>query len=91
VFKVIAMSQGLNPYSQKVAYIYRKEAGQAGQDGIPVQLSEIMHRKSPDVPLQSNDILYIPENTAEKVTINVLEKAIAGAIAIGGALIYAYH
>src|SRR5271165_2825522 len=29
VFKVLAMTQGTLPYTQKVAYIYRKEAGQA--------------------------------------------------------------
>lgn len=91
VFKVIAMSQGLLPYTQKVAYIYRKEAGQAGQDGIPVQLSDIMKRKSPDVPLQSNDILYIPENGTEKVTMAVLDKAITIAAGLGSALIWVYH
>ncbi|MGA7410428.1 MAG: polysaccharide biosynthesis/export family protein, partial [Bryobacteraceae bacterium] len=76
VFKAIAMSQGLQLYSQKVAYIYRKEAGQAGEDGIPVQLSDIMHRKAPDVPLQANDILYIPENGAQRVTVEVLKASV---------------
>ncbi len=91
VFKAIAMSQGLMPYTQKVAYIYRKEAGQAGQDGIPVQLADIMHRKAPDVPLQANDILYIPENGALRVTMNVLEKSAGVAAVIGAALIYTAH
>jgi polysaccharide export outer membrane protein len=90
VFKVLAMTQGTLPYTQKVAYIYRKEAGQAGQDGIPVQLSEIMHRKSPDVPLMANDILYIPENTGQKLTVEILEKSLGVAVAIGVALMYVY-
>jgi polysaccharide biosynthesis/export protein len=91
VFKVLAMTQGALPFSQKVAYIYRKEAGQAGQDGIPVQLSDIMHRKSPDVPLMANDILYIPENTTQKVTVEVVEKALMAAVGLGSAMIYVYH
>ncbi len=91
VLKAIAMSQGLQLYSQKVAYIYRKEAGQAGQDGIPVQLSDIMHRKAPDVPLQANDILYIPENGAERVTVEVLKASAGIAAVIAGALIYTNH
>jgi polysaccharide export outer membrane protein len=91
VLKAIAMSQGLQLYSQKVAYIYRKEAGQAGQDGIPVQLSDIMHRKAPDVPLQANDILYIPENGAERVTVEVLKDSAGIAAVIAGALIYTNH
>jgi polysaccharide biosynthesis/export protein len=91
VFKVIAMSQGLLLYSQKVAYIYRKEAGQAGQDGIPVQLSDIMHRKAPDVPLQANDILYVPENGAQRVTVETLKASVGVMAVIGGALIYTAH
>jgi polysaccharide export outer membrane protein len=91
VFKAIAMSQGLMPYTQKVAYIYRKEAGQAGQDGIPVQLSDIMHRKAPDVPLQANDILYIPENGAQRVTVEALKASVGIAAILGSAAIYVTH
>ena len=91
VFKAIAMSQGLMPYTQKVAYIYRKEAGQAGEDGIPVQLSDIMHRKAPDVSLQANDILYIPENGAQRVTVEVLKASAGIAAVLGSAMIYTLH
>lgn len=88
VFKVVAMSQGLLPYTQKVAYIYRKEAGQAGQDGIPVQLAEIMKRKAPDMALLPNDILYIPENGAKKTAYGVLEKTLLISAGFGSAIIY---
>jgi polysaccharide biosynthesis/export protein len=91
VLKAIAMSQGLMPYSQKLAFIYRKEAGRAGEDGIPVQLADIMNRKAPDVPLQANDILYIPENGALRITMTVLEKSAGVAAVIGAAAIYATH
>jgi polysaccharide export outer membrane protein len=91
VFKAIAMSQGLMPFTQKVAYIYRKEAGQAGEDGIPVQLSDIMHRKAPDVPLQANDILYIPENGAQRVTVEVLKASVGVVTVMGAAALYVTH
>jgi polysaccharide export outer membrane protein len=91
VFKVLALTQGTMPFTQKVAYIYRKEAGPAGQDGIPVQLSEIMHRKSPDVPLQANDILYIPENSGQKLTVDILKASLGAAVALGVAVMYINH
>jgi polysaccharide biosynthesis/export protein len=90
VFKVLAMTQGTLPFTQKVAYIYRKEAGPAGQDGIPVQLSEIMHRKSPDVPLQANDILYIPENSSQKLTVDILRASMGIATSVAIAMLYIY-
>ncbi len=30
---------------------------------IPIELSRILQRKAPDVPLEANDILYIPDNS----------------------------
>jgi len=37
---------------------------QRQQDEIPVELDKILQRKSPDVPLIANDILYIPTTEA---------------------------
>jgi polysaccharide biosynthesis/export protein len=90
VFKVLAITQGTLPFSQKVAYIYRKEAGQAGQDGIPIQLADILQRKAPDVPLQSNDILYIPENSRQKLTVDILKASLGIATTVAVALLYVY-
>jgi len=40
-----------------------------------------MKRQSPDVPLQANDILYIPDNKGQRMTAQTLDR-LAG---IGGA------
>ncbi|MGA8027661.1 MAG: polysaccharide biosynthesis/export family protein [Bryobacteraceae bacterium] len=77
VLKVLALSEGLLPYSTTDAYIYRREAGKAGRDEIPIQLSQIMNRKAPDVPLKADDILYIPDNKHRRMTMTALER-IAG-------------
>jgi polysaccharide export outer membrane protein len=88
VLKMLALSQGLMPYAAKEAYIYRREANGAKNE-IPIQLSKIMERKAPDVPLMANDILYIPDNKGRRLTLGALEKiAIYGAGA-STALIYA--
>jgi protein involved in polysaccharide export with SLBB domain len=54
VLKAVALAEGLAPFSTKDAYIFR-----AGQPEILVELSKIMDRKSPDVVLAANDILYV--------------------------------
>jgi polysaccharide biosynthesis/export protein len=77
VLKAIALSEGLLPYANKQAYIYRREAGKNGGGEIPVELSRILDRKAPDMQLQPNDILYIPDSKGRRLTAQTLDR-IAG-------------
>ena len=89
ILKVLALTQGLTPYATHEAFIYRWEAGAASKNEIPVDLKKIMDRKSPDVPLMANDVLYIPDAHKRRATTSALEKAfLFGGIAVS-ALIYA--
>jgi len=72
VLKAISMSEGLQPYSAKLAYIYRSQAGEQQRHELMVPLGRIMQRKDADVALMRDDILYIPENGAKKMTSKVL-------------------
>ena len=90
VLKALALSQGLDRYPSRVAYIFRKE-GSPNQDGIPVQLSKILARKAPDVALQPNDILYIPDDKGRRVTMEALERTLGLGTAATAAAIYAIH
>jgi polysaccharide biosynthesis/export protein len=76
VLKVLALSEGLMPFAMKEAYIYRPDASGVRQE-IPVPLSQIVDRKSPDVPLQGGDIFYVPDNRSRRLTVSWLER-IAG-------------
>lgn len=90
VLKAIALAEGLAPYSGKEAYILRRSDRdpQAAPAEIPVALREITDRKSPDVALLANDILYIPDSRGARVTANAIEKIIAFAAGTAsGALI----
>lgn len=80
ILQLLALSEGLAPYSGKIAYVYRRSSGGAKTE-VPVELAKIMKRKSPDVPLQANDILYIPDNNGKRLTAETLDR-LAG---IGGA------
>jgi polysaccharide export outer membrane protein len=88
ILKVMALTQGLAPYATNEAYIYRREGGANSKNEIPVDLKKIMDRKSPDVPLMANDVLYVPDAHKRRATVSVLEKvAILGGVALS-AIIY---
>jgi polysaccharide biosynthesis/export protein len=76
ILQLLALSEGLTPYSSKVAYVYRRSPG-GSKTEVPVPLAKIMKRQSPDVPLQANDILYIPDNNGKRLTAETLDR-IAG-------------
>lgn len=90
VLKMLALSEGLAPFSAKQAYIFRRENGGGGaKNEIPIELKAIMDRKSPDVPLQSNDVLYIPDNRGKRISLSALERVLAFGSATGsGVLVY---
>ena len=66
VLKAVAMAEGLAPYANPSAYIYRAADGVHSEVGIA--LGKIMNRKSQDVALAADDILYVPV-PAQKSTV----------------------
>jgi polysaccharide export outer membrane protein len=74
VRKVLALSEGLMPFAGKQAFIYRRTEGSAVQAEIPIELSKIMERKAPDLPLAPDDILYIPDSKGRRLAATTLER-----------------
>jgi polysaccharide export outer membrane protein len=74
VLKAISLSEGLLPFTNKEAFIYREADNHAGKQEIPIQLSKIIARKSPDVILRPNDILYIPDSKGRRLTAQTLDR-----------------
>jgi polysaccharide export outer membrane protein len=91
VMKALALSEGLDTYPSHKAYIYRVEGGSGGRNEIPVDLKKIMDRKSPDVALMANDILYVPNATGARASMKVLETSVGIGAALGATLLYVYH
>lgn len=90
VLKALALAEGLSPFSAKEAYIYRRTDSNpavAAQE-LPVGLRQLMDRKTADVALGPNDILYIPDSRRARTTANVIEKMVSFAAGTAsGALI----
>lgn len=74
VLKALALCQGVLPYTQKTAYVYRLVPGSTERKEIPIPLDAIEHRKAPDVPLEANDILFIQDSSAKRLTASVIDK-----------------
>ncbi len=74
VLKMLALAEGLMPFAARQAFIYRREGGTAAKNEIPIELQKIIDRRSPDVPLEANDILYVPDNKGRRMTITALER-----------------
>ena len=88
VLKMVALSEGLMPFSEKTAYIIRRQEGEKPQE-IPIELARIMERKSPDVTLEIGDILYVPDNKTRRSTMSILDRIAGfGASTASGVLIW---
>jgi polysaccharide biosynthesis/export protein len=83
VLKMLALAEGLSPFSGNRAYIYR-----AGVE-VPVELDQIMRRRTPDVNLEPEDVLYIPDNKNRRMTAAVIDRVTGfGASTASGVLIW---
>ena len=72
VLQLLALSGGLDAFTRHTAYIYRTQPGTAQKKEIEVPLRRILSRKSEDVRLTANDILYVPINDGLKASATVL-------------------
>ncbi len=65
VLQAIAMAQGANPTaSLGHAKLIRKTSGGAPQE-IPIELNKIMAAKAPDLALEADDIVFVPNSAAK--------------------------
>lgn len=87
VLKLLALAEGLLPFTAKQAFIYRKDPGSNAKTEIPIEIAKIIERKSPDVTLQAQDILYIPDNKGRRMTVTTLERLLGFGSATASGLI----
>ncbi len=61
------MAHGLTSFAKpNNAVILRTNAATGQKDEIPVQIQKITKHRAEDVPLLSNDILYVPDSAGKK-------------------------
>lgn len=81
VLQAIALAGGLTRTANLGgARIIRK--GPAGMTETPVQLKKILRAQAPDMPMQANDILFVPTSAAKALAGRTLEAAMQAATAV---------
>ncbi len=74
VLQALAMSQGLGSSARAdEARILRLDPGTDARTELPVNLKKILAGQATDVPMQSNDILFVPVNGARRIGVRALE------------------
>lgn len=89
ILKALSIAGGLDSFASHTAYIYRADSSNGHKNEIPVNVHKIMARKSPDVPLLANDMLYVPNATGARVSAKTLEIAGGIGLAAAGFVLYA--
>ncbi len=83
VLKAVALAHGLTAFAKAdSAVIMRTNPATGKKDEIPVHIHKIEKRKIDDVPLLSNDILYIPDSAGKKT----LAKGASAILGIGSSV-----
>lgn len=76
VMKVVAMAHGTTKLAKtSKARIVRRTSD--GNKEIPIPLDKILASKAPDIPMQSNDILFVPTNTGKQAAARGAQVAIS--------------
>lgn len=86
VLRAVALAHGLTGFAKaNSTMILRNNPLTGHRDEIPVRLKDIENHKAQDIPLKSNDILYIPDSAGKKA----LARGAQAALGIGtGVAIY---
>jgi len=73
VLQAVALGQGFAPMADRsAAYIIR--TGPTGERfHIPVDLTQVLDGRMPDVTLQPNDVVFVPTNTVRSVGRGILD------------------
>lgn len=81
VLQALAMAQGANPTAKLDNAKLIRRTGNDRQE-IPIELKKILSSKSPDINLQADDILFVPNSAAKSVMRRGLEAIVQAATGV---------
>jgi polysaccharide export outer membrane protein len=77
VLQALSLAEGLNSTADsRHARILRLEHNADQRVEVAVDVKRILNGKGPDVPLQGDDILFVPGSTGKKAAVRALEAAV---------------
>lgn len=85
--KALALGKGSTASGNTSRAVLIRESATGAPVQIPVDLPMISRREKPDVAMQTNDILYIPDNNFKRTGLQVLSSATQALTYAGGLLL----
>jgi polysaccharide biosynthesis/export protein len=82
VSKLMALTHGWKADAKPAKAVIVREGANGQRQTLPIDLPKIMARKQPDVTLEANDLLYVPDSTGKTVELTAL-KGVGGAAMLG--------
>jgi polysaccharide biosynthesis/export protein len=77
VLQALSLAEGLNNTADtRHARILRLKREADQREELPVDVKDVLNGKKQDVPLQGDDILFIPGSTGKKAALRALEAAV---------------
>src|SRR6266567_1151535 len=78
VLQAVALAEDMKStaMANKAIIVRRGPQYPNGREEIPVRLKEVLAGKAPDLPLQVEDILFVPDNPGKKAALRGVEAAI---------------
>src|SRR6266436_442115 len=77
VLQALSLAEGLNNTADtRHARILRLKREADQREELPVDVKDVLNGKKPDVPLQGDDILFIPGSTGKRAALRALEAAV---------------
>ena len=77
VLQALSMAGGLDKYAHpQDAKLLRRSPGAAERTEIPVDLRKVLDGRTPDIPMQPEDILFVPNNVPKRAAIRALEAGV---------------
>ena len=90
ISKLMALTGGWKSDAKPGKAVIVREGGNGQRQTVPVNLPKIMARKHPDITLQANDLVYVPDSTGKKVGLAAV-KGIGGAVLLGTGYLIIRH
>lgn len=77
VIKAITLARGWDQYGDPGKAVILHPAPSGAWQQTMLNLSMILDHRAPDVPMQANDILYVPDNRGKRLTEGAVDHGIA--------------
>lgn len=89
LLRALALSGGTTPAAGTKAYLLRPTAGGSQKQEFTVNLKKLLKRREPDLPLQVNDMIFVPDSKTKALQQGAITAAFTSfAYTAAGALLW---